>query len=160
MGYRTQRLQNASFPEDSGEQDLIQALGNDALASKAAMALSSKTSLDLDTFSALAALAKAGNEHAIMVRRARMNSYRAQRLQNASFPGDSGEQELIQALDNDALAPKAAMALSSKTSLDLDTFSALAALANTGNEHAMKVRRDRMNAYRAQRLQQASLVYP
>merc|ERR1711971_960322 len=114
--YRAQRLQKLSLPADPDEQDLIQALDNDTLASEAAMALSSKASLSLDTFRTLASLAKAGNEHAIRVRRDRMNAYRAQRLQKLSLPADPDEQDLIQALDNDTLASEAAMALSSKAS--------------------------------------------
>merc|ERR1712107_263824 len=71
--------------------------------------------------------------------------------------GLASEEALINALDNDALAPQAASALSSKSSLDINTFRTLATLAKAGNGHATQVQRDRINLYRTEHLQKGDL---
>merc|ERR1712233_277778 len=108
------------------------------------------TRLDVDAFRAFESKAKAGNEHAEKVIRDRLNSFRAQRL---------GVQPLIQALDNDAFAPTAAVALSSSTRLDLNAFRTIESKAKAGNMHANKVIFDRLNSFRAQRLQNVSMAF-
>merc|ERR1711974_437022 len=121
--------------------------------------MSSSSRLDLDAFLAIEAKAKAGNEHAEKVLRDRLNLFRTERLQKASstFPGDLDVQSLIQALSNDAVAPTAAVALSSSTRLVLDAFRAIESKAKAGNMHADKVIFDRLNSFRTQRLQRVSL---